>query len=163
MTLTASYRFIRRQFRNDSLLATGNEIGTRRADRINQVEVELVRPITQHLEISLLAWVSRMPAPSTRRWESWIAVLPRRSKPVRSSRFIQIRGPDQPSERRSQGSRGVGKSASGILGGSSIDMEAPYRDRSANPSRQTAGILLEAPSIGSATKVSGQNTSQEKV
>ena len=56
--LTASYRFIRRQFRNDSLFASGSDTGTRRADRVNQVEVELVRPITQHLEISLLAWVA---------------------------------------------------------------------------------------------------------
>jgi len=58
VSLTAAYRFIRRQFRNDSLFATGNETGTRRADRINQVEVELVRPITERLEISLLAWVA---------------------------------------------------------------------------------------------------------
>jgi tetratricopeptide (TPR) repeat protein len=58
VTLTASYRFIRRQFRNDSLFATGNEIGTRRADRINQVEVELARPITERLEVSLLTWVA---------------------------------------------------------------------------------------------------------
>jgi hypothetical protein len=56
--LTASYRFVRRQFRHDSLFATGDDAGTRRSDRINQLEVELVKPLTEHLELSLLAWAA---------------------------------------------------------------------------------------------------------
>jgi opacity protein-like surface antigen len=58
VVLTASYRFVRRQFRNDTLFVTSTATGTRRSDRINQVELELVRPIGEHLEISLLAWVA---------------------------------------------------------------------------------------------------------
>jgi tetratricopeptide (TPR) repeat protein len=56
--LTASYRFVRRSFRHDTLFATGGDSGTRRSDRINQVEVELSRPINERLEVSLLAWVA---------------------------------------------------------------------------------------------------------
>jgi hypothetical protein len=56
--LTASYRFVRRSFRHDTLFVRGDDTGTRRSDRINQVEVELSRPISERLEVSLLAWVA---------------------------------------------------------------------------------------------------------
>jgi tetratricopeptide (TPR) repeat protein len=56
--LNASYRFVRREFRHDSLFAGGDDTGTKRRDRINQVELGLSRPITEHLEVSLLAWVA---------------------------------------------------------------------------------------------------------
>jgi hypothetical protein len=56
--LTGAYRFVRRDFRHDSLFVLRDDIGTRRRDRINQVEVELSRPISERLEVSLLAWVA---------------------------------------------------------------------------------------------------------
>jgi tetratricopeptide (TPR) repeat protein len=56
VVLTASYRFVRRSFRNDTLFVGSDDIGTRRYDRINQFELELTRPIGESLEISLLAW-----------------------------------------------------------------------------------------------------------
>jgi tetratricopeptide (TPR) repeat protein len=56
--LTASYRFVHRDFRHDTVFVTVDETGTRRRDRINQVELELVRPIGERLELSLLAWVA---------------------------------------------------------------------------------------------------------
>jgi tetratricopeptide (TPR) repeat protein len=46
VALTASYRFVHREFRHDT------------RDRINQVELKFVRPISERLEVSLLAWVA---------------------------------------------------------------------------------------------------------
>lgn len=56
--LTASYRFVRRSFRNDTLFLVGDDTGTRRYDRVNQFELELSRPINERLEVSLLAWAA---------------------------------------------------------------------------------------------------------
>jgi len=58
VVLTASYRFIRRGFRNDTVFVGLDKAGKRRNDRINQFELELTRPITEQLEVSLLAWAT---------------------------------------------------------------------------------------------------------
>lgn len=58
LLLTASYRFVSRQFRNPSVFVPIEETGTKRRDLVNQVELELMRPIGRHLEVSVLAWVA---------------------------------------------------------------------------------------------------------
>jgi cytochrome c-type biogenesis protein CcmH/NrfG len=58
VVLTASYRFVRRDFRNDTLFVRLDQVGTRRYDRINQLELELTRPISERFEVSLLAWAA---------------------------------------------------------------------------------------------------------
>jgi hypothetical protein len=57
IVLTAAYRFVRRDYRHATLFVPRAATGTQRYDRINQVELEMVRPITEHLELSVLAWV----------------------------------------------------------------------------------------------------------
>jgi hypothetical protein len=52
LTLTADYRYLRRDFRNESFFSDP-QFSTERDDKGSRVTAELVRPVNEHWEVSL--------------------------------------------------------------------------------------------------------------